>query len=124
MIRQHVHLSRFRDGELRVRPGAAARSRQIHAIAARDGRHGGADGLDDTRAVGSRRVGKLRLPRVGAGSNVGVDRVDAGRVDSYQNVLRTRLRIGNLLEAQRARIPELTDADRLHSNEALRQTVE
>ena len=73
---------------------------EVDAIADREAGHAVADRVDDAGAVAARRVGQRRLDRVGAGADVGLDRVHAGGVDPDPHLARSGPRIGHLGEGQ------------------------
>ena len=56
--------------------------------------------FDDASAIGAWRIGQRRLDRVVTRPHVRVVRIHAGCMNTDQNLLRPRLRIGNLFELQ------------------------
>jgi hypothetical protein len=96
---------------LRVR--AADVSVHVHAIAGFEAGHVRADGVDDTGCVKTRRVGKRRLFRIGAGTNVGIHGIHAGCADRYDELFRPGLGIGDLFK------PSLPMGDQIRAREWL-----
>ena len=73
-----------------------------------------ADRFDVAGAVHPRRVRQRRFPRVGAGVDVGVHRVDAGRAHADHDLAGSRHRIGNLFELHDRRSAVFVNANCAH----------
>src|ERR1700722_4870009 len=113
MRRQSNDSPRFAKCFLRIR-AALQSAREIHAVSRSKVRHVLAERFDRSRAVRSGRIGKGRLPRINAGTNVGIDGIDASRVDANHNLTRTGLRVRYFFHLQNLRSAELMNANRLH----------
>src|SRR5581483_7428608 len=114
--RQRLGLSHLAHRELAVRAGEARAGGAGQVDAVTDLQLGapGTDGFDDPGAVAARYIRKRRQQGVGAGTDVGLDGVDARRVDANESLALARLGIGNLFELQHLRPTELVHLDRLH----------
>lgn len=78
----------------------------------------GARGVDGAGDLATRRHRQIRervRTHLGAGTDRGVDEVHAGRLDGDKHLTGSRLRIGNVVEHEDLRSPELVLPDRSHA---------
>ena len=102
---------RIRQGALGVRTGNCPRG--VDPLAGAKSLDSFSDHLDDPPGIRSGRVGE-RLLAVVSGANVGVDRIDPGRLDPNQDLPRTGAEVGYVFQAEDLRPSELMNANRFH----------
>src|SRR5258708_6200165 len=94
IIGKRMNLRCGADGELGIRAGAyaAGSSKDVHPVAGLPRFYAIADGFNDSRAIRAGSERKCGADRVGAGADVGVDRIHAGGMQSNQHLSRARFR--------------------------------
>ncbi len=97
-----------------MRVGAAHRAGGVDPLADLAARDLRADRRDHPGGVASRRVGQRRLVGVGAGTDVGLDRVHARGVHPDDDLTGAGRGIGHVLQAHHFRRAELVDANGFH----------
>ena len=114
--RQRMRLRLVADEQLSVAARGAVR---VDAVAGLEGGHARADLLDGAGDVGAGGVGKIGLARVGAGADVGVDRVHADGVDANEDLAGPGRRVGHVLELHDIGGAEFADDNRLHARDCM-----
>src|SRR5687768_2556503 len=112
-----MNLAGVAERTLRVRALRSARggAADVHAIALSDSIDLGAYEFDHARGVRSWRVREVRTQRVVAASDVGVDRIHAGRLHADDHLARSGRGIRDVFHDHHRRISECAHYDRLHA---------
>jgi hypothetical protein len=101
-------------GESTFGVGAGDGLRRVDAVARFHFLHAFAHRFDDTRAIGTRCVGKWRFYCIGTRTHVGVIRIHASGVDSDDDLSGGGLRCRDFFELENFGAPEFTNQNGFH----------